>query len=269
MLSGKVIFMNDTLSLLRSKKGFICDMDGVIYHGNRLLDGVPSFVEWLQKENKSFLFLTNSSERSPLELQQKLARMGLEIGEEHFYTSALATAKFVASQKPGASAYVIGAPGLVGALYEAGIVMNDVRYTNFDVRVYWKTQAFQYTNFHDVPEGVADKITIFPEPEQWNELRALIPPDFDISISEGVMWMLMNPQANKEHALHLLCERLDVPLEQTAAFGDDLIDINMMSESGRGVAVANANPKVLSVADEICPSNNEDGVAQWIEAQLG
>ena len=122
---------------------------------------------------------------------------------------------------------------------------------------------------NDVPEGVADKITIFPEPEQWNELRALIPPDFDISISEGVMWMLMNPQANKEHALHLLCERLDVPLEQTAAFGDDLIDINMMSESGRGVAVANANPKVLSVADEICPSNNEDGVAQWIEAQLG
>ena len=114
-------------------------------------------------------------------------------------------------------------PGL-----KLGIVMNDVRYTNFDVRVYWKTQAFQYTNFHDVPEGVADKITIFPEPEQWNELRALIPPDFDISISEGVMWMLMNPQANKEHALHLLCERLDVPLEQTAAFGDDLIDINMM-----------------------------------------
>ena len=111
-----------------------------------------------------------------------------------------------------------------------------------------ENSAFQYTNFHDVPEGVADKITIFPEPEQWNELRALIPPDFDISISEGVMWMLMNPQANKEHALHLLCERLDVPLEQTAAFGDDLIDINMMSESGRGVAVANANPKVLSVA---------------------
>lgn len=149
-----------------------------------------------------------------------------------------------------------------------GIVMNDVRYTNFDVRVYWKTQAFQYTNFHDVPDGIADKITIFPEPEQWNELRALIPPDFDISISEGVMWMLMNPQANKEHALRLLCDRLDVPLEQTAAFGDDLIDINMMSESGRGVAVANANPKVLSIADEICPPNNEDGVAQWIESQL-
>ena len=122
----EISIMNEELELLRDKKGFICDMDGVIYHGNRLLPGVPEFVDWLQRENKSFLFLTNSSERSPLELQQKLARMGLEIGEEHFYTSALATAKFIASQKPHASAYVIGAPGLVGALYEAGIVMNDV-----------------------------------------------------------------------------------------------------------------------------------------------
>ena len=80
---------------LRSKKGFICDMDGVIYHGNRLLPGVKEFVEWLQKEEKQFLFLTNASSRSPKELQNKLYRMGLEIGEEHFYTSALATAKFL------------------------------------------------------------------------------------------------------------------------------------------------------------------------------
>ena len=50
---------------LRSKKGFICDMDGVIYHGNRLLPGVKEFVEWLQKEEKQFLFLTNASSRSP------------------------------------------------------------------------------------------------------------------------------------------------------------------------------------------------------------
>ena len=49
---------------LRSKKGYICDMDGVIYHGNRLLDGAMSFVNWLKEENKEFLFLTNSSERS-------------------------------------------------------------------------------------------------------------------------------------------------------------------------------------------------------------
>ena len=101
--------MNEALKeTLDSIKGFICDMDGVIYHGNRLLPGVPEFVDWLYREDKNFLFLTNSSERSPLELKEKLSRLGLDIDESHFYTSALATAKFLSTQSPGCSAYVIG-----------------------------------------------------------------------------------------------------------------------------------------------------------------
>jgi NagD protein len=119
--------MNENLKeSLQNIEGFICDMDGVIYHGNRLLPGVPEFVEWLNRENKNFLFLTNSSDRSPVELKEKLGRLGLSIDESHFYTSALATAKFLASQAPGCSAYVIGEPGLINALYSAGITMNDV-----------------------------------------------------------------------------------------------------------------------------------------------
>ncbi len=111
---------------LRNKKGFICDMDGVIYHGERLLPGVKEFVEWLYAEKKKFLFLTNASGKAPRELQIKLARMGLEVDESHFYTSALATANFVRSQAPGCSAYIIGAPGLFNALYEVGITTNSV-----------------------------------------------------------------------------------------------------------------------------------------------
>lgn len=149
-----------------------------------------------------------------------------------------------------------------------GIVMNDIRYTNFDVGKIWQTQAWQYTDFHDVPQGVADKLIMFPEPEQWSQLRSLIPPDFDVHISEGSLWMLMNPQASKEHALNILCDRLDIPLADTVTFGDDLIDIAMMQQSGQSIAVANANPQVLNIADAICPSNNEDGVAQWIERHL-
>ena len=114
------------LSALRAKKGFICDMDGVIYRGNQLLPGVREFVDWMNREGKKFLFLTNSSERSPKELQQKLGRMGLRVGEEHFYTSALATARFLSRQAPGCTAYVIGAPGLLNALYDCGVTMNDV-----------------------------------------------------------------------------------------------------------------------------------------------
>ena len=110
----------------RSIKGFICDMDGVLYHGNRILPGAAEFISWLQREKKEFLFLTNNSGSTPRELQQKLARMGLEVSQEHFYTSALATAAFLKEQAPGCSAYVIGEAGLLNALYDAGITMNDV-----------------------------------------------------------------------------------------------------------------------------------------------
>ncbi len=112
--------------VIRNKKGFICDMDGVIYHGDKILPGVKEFIEWLQKEKKRFLFLTNSSERSQRELQDKLARMGLMVDKEHFYTSALATAHFLHSQKPKGSAFVIGEAGLLNALYDVGYRMNNV-----------------------------------------------------------------------------------------------------------------------------------------------
>lgn len=114
------------LSQLQAKKGFICDMDGVIYHGNRLLDGVHDFVSWLQRENKKYLFLTNSSEKTPRELRQKLKRMDLDVDESHFYTSALATAAFLKQQAPHARAYVIGDAGLINALYDADITIDDV-----------------------------------------------------------------------------------------------------------------------------------------------
>ena len=109
------------LEELRARKGFICDMDGVIYLGSQLLPGVREFVSWLNENDKQFLFLTNSSERSPKELRQKLQRMGLDIGEEHFYTSALATAAFLKKQAPGCTAFVIGAPGLLNALYDVSV----------------------------------------------------------------------------------------------------------------------------------------------------
>lgn len=132
--------MND-VSKLREKKGFLCDMDGVIYHGDKLLPGVDKFVNWLVENNKRFLFLTNSSARVPEELQQKLRRMGLDVGKEHFYTSAQATAAYLEANAPGSSAYVIGEPGLVGALYAGGIIMNDV---NPDFVIIGESRSYNY-----------------------------------------------------------------------------------------------------------------------------
>ncbi|MBW1801134.1 MAG: HAD family hydrolase [Deltaproteobacteria bacterium] len=111
---------------LIKKKGFICDMDGVIYHGNSLLPGAREFVEWLKANEKEFLFLTNNSQKSREELAQKLKRLGIDVDPLHFYTTALATASFLAHQHPGGSAFVIGDAGLINALYQAGLSMNDI-----------------------------------------------------------------------------------------------------------------------------------------------
>lgn len=126
---------------VRDKKALICDMDGVLYHGNQLLEGAMEFVGWLQNSGKKFLFLTNSSERSPRELCEKLSRLGVEVTEDHFYSSAQATAAFLASQKPGGTAYVIGEGGLINAIYNAGLAMNDV---NPDYVVVGETHSYNY-----------------------------------------------------------------------------------------------------------------------------
>lgn len=131
----------DQVKELEQKKGFICDMDGVIYHGSKLLPGAKEFVDWLQQEKKEFLFLTNNSSKTRKELQIKLQNLGINVGEEHFYTSALATASFLRKQCPGGSAYVIGDTGLTNAMYNVGFLMNNI---NPDYVVLGETRTYNY-----------------------------------------------------------------------------------------------------------------------------
>lgn len=133
--------MNNYLNLILQKKGFIIDMDGVLYHGNKLLPGVKEFVGWLVSSDKKFLFLTNSSERTPQELKEKLQRMGIDVAKDSFYTSALATAMFLNSQKPNGSAYIVGDAGLINALYNIGYTMNNV---DPDYVVIGETRSYSY-----------------------------------------------------------------------------------------------------------------------------
>ena len=136
------------MDILRNKKGFICDMDGVIYHGNKILDGVADFVNWMIDNDKKFVFLTNSPERTPHELSMKLERMGLKVSADHFYTSAMATAAFLKSQASGCTAYVIGEAALTKALYDQGIYMNDI---NPDYVVVGETRSY---NFEKIEKAI-------------------------------------------------------------------------------------------------------------------
>lgn len=105
--------------------GYLIDMDGVVYRDSQLIPGAARFIGELQEAGVPFLFLTNNSQRTRRDIAFKLSRLGIEVGEEHVYTCALATAKFLASQKPRGTAYVIGEGGLLHALHTHGYAIVD------------------------------------------------------------------------------------------------------------------------------------------------
>jgi len=101
-------------------KGFLIDMDGVIYSGNDLIPGADTFIDQLQKKEIPFLFMTNNSQRSPIDVVNKLRPMGIKVTEENVYTSAMATAWFLSFTHPNGTAYVLGEGGLISSLHNNG-----------------------------------------------------------------------------------------------------------------------------------------------------
>ncbi len=100
-------------------------MDGVLWHEGKALTGAPELIAKWQAEGTPFLVLTNNSIFTPRDLSARLRAGGLDVPEERIWTSALATAAFLHSQKPNGTAYVLGEAGLTTALHEIGYVMTD------------------------------------------------------------------------------------------------------------------------------------------------
>src|SRR6476620_4980841 len=107
------------------KKGFLIDMDGVLYRSSQFIEGAIDFIQTLRDWEIPFLFLTNNSQRTRRDVATKLQRMGMPVEEQHIFTCAMATARFLAGQKPHGTAYVIGEGGLLNALHLNGYSVVD------------------------------------------------------------------------------------------------------------------------------------------------
>jgi NagD protein len=105
--------------------GFLIDMDGVIYRGGHLIPGADRFINDLRRAEVPFRFLTNNSQRTRRDVATRLQRLGIDVEPEHVYTCAQATARYLAQQRPGGTAYVIGEGGLLTALHENGYSVVD------------------------------------------------------------------------------------------------------------------------------------------------
>ncbi len=119
-------------------------MDGVLIHGGHVIDGADLFLDRLRTKGRPFLVLTNNSLFSPSELSQQLSRMGLDVAADQLWTSALATAQFVHSQRPHGSAFVIGEASMHEALRNVGY--HEDRHSP-DYVVLGETQRYAFDDF--------------------------------------------------------------------------------------------------------------------------
>ena len=106
-------------------KSYLIDMDGVLVTGGTPIRGANEFIARLRERGAKFLVLTNNSKYTPGDLAFRLSGAGLDIQPECIFTSAMATGRFLASQRPQGTAYVIGESGLTGAIHSAGYVITD------------------------------------------------------------------------------------------------------------------------------------------------
>lgn len=123
--------------------GYLIDMDGVIYRGSELIPGADRFIRELRDNNVPFLFLTNNSQRNRRDVATKLQRLNIDVEEDHVFTCAMATARFLSRQKPNGTAFVIGEGGLLTALHSNGysivdkdpdyVVVGEGRTLNFEM----------------------------------------------------------------------------------------------------------------------------------------
>ncbi|MGD8473041.1 MAG: HAD-IIA family hydrolase [Anaerolineae bacterium] len=111
---------------MESIKHFITDMDGVLVKGMQMIPGADRFISRLQEQGREYLVLTNNSLYAPRDLAHRLHTVGLEIPTDRLFTSAMATADFLQSQRPQGTAFVIGASGLTQAIHDIGYVLTDV-----------------------------------------------------------------------------------------------------------------------------------------------
>lgn len=224
------------VAALLQKDGFIVDMDGVLYDGGEPIEGSRQFLTWLLQSGKRFLLLTNSSGWLPIELSRKIKRvMRLDIPEQHFYTSGQSTARWLGRQDDREkTAYVIGDPGLVNALYEEGFTMDD---NSPSFVVVGETRSYHYdqlvTAINLVRKGasfIATNPDLFDKKEHrptYSELGIRIPTSIipacgtlcaPITAATGIKpFFLGKPNPLM---MRIALDKLGVPREQALVIGD-------------------------------------------------
>lgn len=113
--------------MIKQYEGFLIDLDGTMFRGTEVIEEAAQFVYQLERLNVPYLYVTNNSSRTKEQVAEKLVQMGIPATPEHVFTTSMATAKYIAEEKQGASVYMIGENGIREALEEKGLTFEEAR----------------------------------------------------------------------------------------------------------------------------------------------
>jgi len=146
---------------------------------------------------------------------------------------------------------------------------NGIHYSNFNVaKTFPQLRQFEEVDFHKHNIDTEKIYAIIDSPEVVKLIRRYLSNDLYLQESRDGFAFVMHKDALKSAATASLAEYWDIDRNEIAAFGDDLNDINLLEYSGVGIAMGNALSDVKAAADQICDTNENDGIAVWLEENL-
>ncbi len=230
-------------------KCWLTDMDGVLVHENQAIKGAAELMKYWRDNDLRFLVLTNNSIYTPRDLRARLLASGLDVPEQNIWTSALATAEFLARQRPGGRAFVIGEAGLTTALHDAGFIMTDQK-PDYVVLGETRTYSFEaITKAIRLIEGGARFIATNPD-ATGPSAEGLLP-------ATGAVAALITRATNREPYVvgkpnpmmfRSALNRIDAHSETTAMIGDRM-DTDIIAGMEAGLLTALVHTGITAAGD--------------------
>ena len=247
-------------------KLIVTDLDGTLLRSDKSVSEYTASVLSHCRENGIKIVFATARPIRAVEMLET----GIEYDAAVYHNSAVISVDCAVVHKTGiapetAKRLLSKASRLVGTAAE----INDSLYANFDAEKVWAGSNHILTDFTDIPPEPVDKLIFMTtNSTKIHELEAMFDDDLYWEISENMIVMVMNKNARKLNAIKYVAGKFNIDISDIAAFGDDYNDIEMLRECGAGVAAGNAIDEVKAVAYYVCGSNDNDGVARWIEHNI-
>jgi Cof subfamily protein (haloacid dehalogenase superfamily) len=248
----------------------VTDLDGTLFRTDKTIsDYTKSVIARCQERGIQFVVATA---RMKLLVDHFIPDIPLDGYICHNGAAVYYQGREIASRRIGAAAVrqTLDALRTANPGARLAVQTNDTFYTNFDAALMTKAAVMKQRDISEQPANLdAEKINVLvsstPEAASY---APLLDDSLYIVCSENAFGMIMRRDATKRNGVLAVSEASGIGISDIAAFGDDYNDIDMLKTCGHAIAVANAIPEVKAIAHDICPANDDDGLAHWLEVHV-